>query len=116
MWIFLRLSQVREDNAEDGTGVQPLTWNQFHEVMVDKIKSTTTVGYGPMYPRPPTNSSVLQTSVNYFMSRTDYLGQKTTVITGDHPIYEVLMNINKKYPERYRSMVVSHYIFIISQL
>ena len=40
------------------------------------------------------------------MSLTNYLGQETTVITGDHPIYEVLMNIKKKYPERYASIVV----------
>ena len=104
MWILLRLLQVREVNEEDGTGVVPLTWNQFHEIMVDKIKSPTTVCYGPKYPRPPTNSIVLQASVNYFMSLTNYLGQETTVITGDDPIYEVLMNIKKKYPEKYASI------------
>ena len=80
---MLRLLEVGEDNEEDGTGVEPLTWNHFHEVMVDEIKSPTTVCYGPMYPPPPTNSSVRQASVNYFMSLTDYLGQETTVITGD---------------------------------
>ena len=106
VWILLRLFQAGEDNEEDGTGVEPLTWNQFYEVMVDEFKSPTTVGYGPMYPPPPTNSSVLQASVNYFMSLTNYLGQETTVITGDYPIYEVLMNIKKKYPERYASRVV----------
>ena len=40
------------------------------------------------------------------MSLTNYLGQETTVITGDHSIYEVLMTIKKKYPERYASIVV----------
>ena len=59
-----------------------------------------------MYPPPPTNSSVLQASVNYFMSLTNYLGQERTVITGDHPIYEVLKKIKQKYPERYASIVV----------
>ena len=75
VWILLRLLQVGEDNEEDGTGVEPLTWNQFYDVMVDEIKGPATVGYGPMYPPPPTNSSVLQASVNYFMSLTNYLGQ-----------------------------------------
>ena len=70
VWILLRLLQVGEDNGEDGTSVEQLTWNQFYDVMVDEIKSTTTVGYGPLYPSPPTNSSVLQASVNYFMSQT----------------------------------------------
>ena len=37
---------------------------------------------------------------------TNNLGQETTVITGEHPIYEILMNIKKKYPERYASIVV----------
>ena len=116
LWKLLRFLQVREDNEEDRTGIEPLTWNQFHEAMVDEIKSPTTVGYVPMYPQPPRNSSVLQASVNYFMSLTNCLDQETTVITVDHPIYEVRMNIKKKYPERYRSMAVSHYIFIICQL
>ena len=106
VWILLRLLQVGEDNEEDGTGIEPLTWNQFCEVMVDESKSTITVGYRPMYPQRLTNSSVLQASMNYFMSRTNYLGQETTVITGDQPVYEVLMNIKKKYPERYGSIVV----------
>ena len=106
VWILLRSLQVGEDNEEDGTGVEPLTWNQFCKVMVHEIKSPTTAGYEPMYPPPPTNSSVLQASVNYFMSLTNYLGQETTIIIGDHPIYEVLINIKKKYPERYASIVV----------
>ena len=106
VWILLRLLQVGEDNEEDGTGVEPLTWNQFYEVMVDEIKSPTTVIYGPMDPPLPTNSSVLRASMNYVMSLTNYLGQETTVITGDHPNYEVLMNIKKKYRERYASIVV----------
>ena len=98
--ILLRILEIGEDNEKDGTDVEPLTWNQSYEVMVDEIKSPATVRYGPMYP-PPTNSSVLQASMNYFMSLTNYLGQETTVITDDHPIYEVLMNIKKKYPEIY---------------
>ena len=73
---------------------------------LDEIKSPTTVGYGQMYPPPPTNSSILQASVNYFMSHINYLGQETTVITGYHPNYGVLMNIKKKYPERFVSIVV----------
>ena len=93
----MRLLEVGEDNV---------TWNQFYEVMVDEIKSPTTVRYGPMYPPPSTNSSVLQASVNYFMSLTNYLGQETTVITGELPIYDFFMNIKKKYPERYASIVV----------
>ena len=44
--------------------------------------------------------------MNYFMSLTDYLGQEKTVITGDHPVYEVLMNIKKKHPERHASIVM----------
>ena len=59
-----------------------------------------------MYPQCLTNSGVLQASLNYFMSLTNYLGQETTVITGDQLVYEVLMNIKKKYPERYGSIVV----------
>ena len=74
--------------------------------MVDEIKSPTGVHYGPMYLPPPTNSSVLQASVNYFMSLTNHLGQETTVITGELPIYDFFMNIKKKYPERYASIVV----------
>ena len=43
----------------------------------------------------------VQASVDYFMSLTNYLGQETTVITGDQPAYEIVMNIKKKYPGRY---------------
>ena len=60
VWILLRLLEAGEDNEEDGTGVEPLTSSQFHEVMVDEIKSPTTVRYGPMYPPPSTNSSVFK--------------------------------------------------------
>ena len=74
--------------------------------MVDEYKSPTTVGYGPMYPQPPTNAGVVQASMNYFMSLTNYLGQETTVITGDQPVYEILITIKKKYPERYGNIVV----------
>ena len=74
--------------------------------MVDESKSQTTVDYGPRYPRPPTNAGVVQASVYNFMSLTNYLGQGTTVITGDQPVYEILMNIKKKYPERYGNILM----------
>ena len=51
VWLLLRLLEVGEDNEEDGTGIEPPTWNQFYEVMVDEMKSPTTVRYEPMYPR-----------------------------------------------------------------
>ena len=70
VWISLRLLEDREDNEEDGTGVEPLTWNQFCKEMVDESKSPTIVGYGPVYPQPPTNAGVVQASMDYFMSQT----------------------------------------------
>ena len=85
--MLLKLLQVREDNEEDGTGDEPLTWNQVYEVMVDESKSPITVGYGLMNPQPPTNAGVVQTSVDYLMSPTNYLGQEKTVIIGDQPVY-----------------------------
>ena len=86
--------------------------------MIDEIKSPTTVGYVPMFPRPPTNSSVLQASVNYFMSLTNYLGQKTIVITGDHPVYEVLINIEKEISRKIskhsgESLYIYHFSTVI---
>ena len=93
-------------HEEDDTSIEPLAWNKFCEVMVNESKSPTTVGYGPMYPQPPTNAGVVQASMDYFMSLTNYLSQETTVITGDQPVYEILINIKKKYPERYGNIVV----------
>ena len=49
-----------------------------------------------MYPQPPINTGAVQASMDYFMSFTNYLGQETTVITGDQPVYEILMNITEK--------------------
>ena len=40
--ILFRLLQVREDIEKDGTGVEPLSWNQFCEVMADEVKATFT--------------------------------------------------------------------------
>ena len=38
VWIVLWLLQVREDNEEDGTGTEPLTWNQICGVLVQQQK------------------------------------------------------------------------------
>ena len=105
VWILLRLLQVREDSEEDDTGVEPLTWNHFCEVMVNESKSPTTVGYGPMYPQPPTNAGVVQASVDYFMSLTNYLCQETTVITGDQPVYQILINIKRNIQKNMERVV-----------
>ena len=66
VWIVLRLLQAREDNEENRNGVEPLTWNQFYEVLVDKSRSPTTVDYGSMYPQLPISAVVFQASMGLF--------------------------------------------------
>ena len=44
--------------------------------------------------------------MDYFISVTNAVGQQTAVITGDQPVYELLLNIKKKYPEKYANIIV----------
>ena len=83
VWVLYRLLANREGSAQDEMFVEVITWNEFCESMVDEVKNQTTIGYGPMYPQPPTNPGVVQASMDYFISLTGALGQQTTVITGD---------------------------------
>ena len=64
----------REGSAQDEMFVEVFTWNEFCESMVDEVKNQTTIGYGPMYPQPPTNPGVVQASMDYFISLTGALG------------------------------------------
>ena len=76
VWILYRLLANREGSAHDETFVEVITWNEFYESMVDEVKNQTTIGYGPMYHQPPTNSGVVQASIEYCLSLTGALGSR----------------------------------------
>ena len=80
-----------ESKKEYGDMVLPRTsWNQFYEAMYDATKFPTSVAYGPLFPQSPTDPSVVQASLNYFISLNQKIGQTTTVVTADQAIYDII--------------------------
>ena len=69
VWSLLRMQCAREE--EDCDLIRATTWNQFHEHLCETIIPPTVIGYGPLFPQPPTDPSVVQASVDYFMALTD---------------------------------------------
>ena len=87
LWVLMRL----ESKKEYGDMVLPRTsWNQFYEAMYDATKFPTSVAYGPLFPQSPTDPSVVQASLNYFISLNQKIGQTTTVVTADQAIYDII--------------------------
>ena len=64
LWVLMRF----ESKNEYGDMVLPRTsWNQFYEAMYGATKFPTSVVYGPLFPQSPTDPSVVQATLNYFI-------------------------------------------------
>lgn len=86
--------------------LKPTTWKQFHEVLIADPVEKTTVGYGPFFPESPTHPDVVAESVNYCVGVAKKLGQDHCVITCDQAIYEIVLGLQKKYPEKYGNIII----------
>lgn len=88
MWAVMRLQYMKEENDSDLA--KTTAWNQFNETLCETTKCSTVIGYGPLFPHSPTNPSVVQASLDYFVALSTKLGQITTVVTADQAIYDII--------------------------
>ena len=74
--------------------------------MIEQSKEKTTLGYGPFFPESPTNPDVVAESLNYCCSVAKTLGQEFCVLTCDQAIYEIVLALQKKHPDKYRQVII----------
>ena len=86
--------------------LKPTSWKQFHEVMINDKKEKTIIGYGPFFPQSPNNPDVVAESVNYCIGVARKLGQEHCVITCDQAIYEIVLALHKKHPDKYGHVII----------
>ena len=89
IWSLARLLIARE-GEDTNLLISVPTWNGFYEIISECIHNPTTIGYGPLFPKSPTDSDVVKTSLDYLVSLSLKLGQQTTVITVDQAIYDIV--------------------------
>ena len=68
-------------HVEQG-GIKSISWNKFVEMICDQ-KPKTVIAYGPTFPESPMKPDPVQTSLDYFITVTENLGQENTIVTCD---------------------------------
>ena len=86
--------------------LKPVTWRQFQEAMVEEKREKTILGYGPFFPESPTNPDVVAESLNYCSMVAKHLGQEFCIITRDQDIYEIVLALKKKHPDKYEHVII----------
>ena len=77
-----KLGQIGSTDLLDLTSeMEPATWKEFHTKFIEQSSVQTTISYGPLVPKPPTNPDVVMKSVDYFMAVSKYLGLNYCVLT-----------------------------------
>ena len=100
--LALLRRQIRLDDNDSST----VGWNSFCEMLESDVIEKTTIAYGPLFPQSPTKPDVVQASLDYFMSLTQRLNQRSTIVTCDQAIYDIVKGIIKKNPVKYESLIV----------
>ena len=83
-----------------------ISWNAFHELLIESKKPQTVIGYGPFFPESPTKPDVVEASVEYCISATKKLGQQHCILTCDQAIYEIILGLQKKKPDKYKHLIL----------
>ena len=82
VWQLLRMNYDASD-----TPVATPQWRTFYKMLImDKPADSTTIFYGPLSPEMPTNTGVIQASLDYFRSAASKLDQSTA----DQAIYDIV--------------------------
>ena len=106
MTLLLALLRRQISSESDDNDSTTVSWNAFCEMIESTVNEKTTIAYGPLFPQSPTNPDVVQASLDYFMSLTQRLNQRSTIVTCDQAIYDIVKGITKKHPIKYKSLVV----------
>lgn len=73
------------------------------------------ISYGPFFPKSPTDPDVVEQSVQYCIDVSRKQGQEFTIITCDQAIYEVVLGLQKKNPQKYARLILRMGGFHITQ-
>ena len=84
----------------------PMNWNQFNEALLKDEVEKTLIGYGPFFPESPTNPDVVLESLNYCIGVAQKLQQDFCIVTCDQAIYEIVLALKNKNPDRYKKVIV----------
>lgn len=106
VWFLFRMFPTQVMTSSNDSTVRIPTWNSFFEMYHGQKAHKTSIGYGPLYPQTPTNPDVVQTSLDYFVSLNLKLGHLKTVITCDQAIYDIIKGLIRKYPLKYKDVIV----------
>ncbi|KAJ8362618.1 hypothetical protein AAFF_G00365430 [Aldrovandia affinis] len=73
------------------------------------------LSYSPFFPKSPTDPDVVEQSVQYCMDVSRKQGKEFTIITCDQAIYEVVLGLQKKNPQKYDKLILRMGGFHIAQ-
>jgi len=93
----------------------PPTWSSFQACLIPDASPATVIGYGPFFPQSPTHPDVVEQSVQYCMDVARNRDQEFTIITVDQAIYEVVLGLQKKNPQKYAKVILRMGGFHIGQ-
>ena len=93
-------------NEDDNLTWKCPTWSIFNEKQVDEQSPATILGYGPIFPKSPTNPDVVEAAIEYSVSVTRKLDQEYTIPTCDQAIYEICLGFQKEKPRKYSKLLL----------
>ncbi|KAJ8417259.1 hypothetical protein AAFF_G00284860 [Aldrovandia affinis] len=82
------------------------TWSPFQAFLIPDATPATVISDGPFFPKSPMDPDVVEQSVQYCMDVSGKQGQEFTIITCDQAIYEVVLGLQKKNPQKYAKLIL----------
>ena len=104
LWHMIGTEAIQSEHM--GNPLTHMTWNAFNKFFIEELVLATVIGYGPFFPQSPTCPDVVQSSVEYCMKVANKLGQEHCVLTCDQAIYEIVLVLKNKNPDRYKSLIL----------
>ncbi|KAK3746863.1 hypothetical protein QZH41_000037 [Actinostola sp. cb2023] len=106
-WFLLRLNQTDVLRPEDNNDEQTVPgWSAFNAEMTSVLAPRTIIGYCPIIAGSPTEYSTIYTVLKTVQEMTKSLKQTTAVVTFDLAIYTKAKEIQWRYPDEFKHLVI----------
>jgi hypothetical protein len=105
IWQLIRMTPTQLMSGPDCDFLPP-TWSYFNEFLIPNCTEATQIGYGPIFPKSPTDPAVVESSLRYCMQVAIKLGQDHTVVTCDQAIYEIALALQRRHPQTYDGLIL----------
>lgn len=81
-------------------------WSDFNHVVDGAGSEATGISYGSIFPSSPTDSDVVEKSLDYVIEVSQKLGNEFTVHTCDQAIYDIALGLKKKKHVKYEKLIL----------